>query len=241
MSATTTTGTTSTTAATGTASPAAATSAAAPSAAATAAATTTTAVAAAPTTDSVFSPTLEPAESAARSDFRDITVAGRRVRIVADPSSPTIAVYEAPDPCVMVFLGRVVAADAKLPKLLLAKDNTDWATPQPVRDTIRAAALGFWRQVRADYFRSIGTLGLPVLSRPRIAGRTLCLALVFSQPRIRVTNAILKPFYVGTVVDLDGGHPRFLPGPSHLYWVRTGDRIRRIVDDARIAYAQRGP
>jgi hypothetical protein len=182
--------------------------------------------------------TTAPEQPAAQTDFRDITVANRCVRIVANPATPTIPIFEVPDPCVTIFIGRVVAADAKLPKLLLAKDNTEWAREQRHRDMIRAAALAFWNQVRRNHIRSTGTLGLPVLDSPRIAGRTMRLALVHGQPRIRVTFADYKPFYVGTVIELDSGHPRFIAGPAHLDWVRTADRIRQIVDQSRLAHAR---
>jgi hypothetical protein len=125
-----------------------------------------------------------------------------------------------------------------MPELYLA-DDAAWAAPRLVRGTILAAALGFWRRVRNDYLRSLGTLGLPVLSAPEINGRIVRLCRLPGQSRIRVTFASVRPHYVGIVADLDTGEPRFIGASEHLDWAKTAGRIRCIVDEAVLAYAHR--
>ncbi|GAA2166016.1 MULTISPECIES: hypothetical protein [Glycomyces] len=41
------------------------------------------------------------------------------------------------------------------------------------------------------------------------------------------------------MADLDTGEPRFIGAPEHLDWARTAGHIRRIVDEAFLAYAHR--
>jgi hypothetical protein len=179
----------------------------------------------------------DPAE-AAPIFLRDFTVAGHRLRVSASPVNFTITVFELPDRISPAYLGHIVGVEIGTPRLHLA-DDAAWAAPRLVRDTIRAAALGFWRQVRNEYLRSLGTLGLPVLSAPVIDGRVVRLCRLPGQHRIRATFASIQPHYVGIVADLHTGAPRFIGAPEHLGWAKTAGHIRRIIDEAVLAYAHR--
>lgn len=184
-----------------------------------------------------MNPSPDPAEGAPIA-LRDFTISGHRVRVSASPVNFTVTVFELPDRISSAYLGHIDGVESGIPRLHLAEDAA-WAEPRLVRDTIRAAAPGFWRQVRNDYLRSLGTLGLPVLSAPVIDGRVVRLCRLPGQHRIRVTFASVRPHYVGIVADLHTGVPRFIGAPEHLDWAKTAGRIRRIVDEAVLAYAHR--
>ncbi|THV24414.1 hypothetical protein [Glycomyces paridis] len=179
----------------------------------------------------------DPAEAAPIA-LRDITIRGHALRVSASPVNFTVTVFELPDRITPVYLGHLTGIETGSVRLQLVED-ADWADADSVRRAVIAAALGFWRQVRNLHLRSLGTLGLPILSAPVIDGRVLRLCELPGRSCIRATFASVEPHYVGIVADLHTGVPRFVGAAEHLDWAKTGGRIRRIVDEAVLAYQHR--